>query len=407
MSDFSNKYKSAVEKMKISPDFKERTEKKMIELRDSENAPKRSHIRLYRSLSVIAAAAACVAVAFSLNRTGVFDKDSDPAVIVTDTIETQAMETTADIPAEEAPVQEAPEADIPEADIPEADIPEAESVDEYSIASADSIPIPDFTEPVHDETASEVTEASIAVFEAPVTTAASVVGEFHDAQVSEPAKKAEPVPQPPAETHAVAQEAEPEEAVEEELELESAEYTPPAGSYTGSDINDSEDETEDDSELSPSLPEAGEGVSGSSDDMGTALVSDFSRAESFSAKEAVSGFKAASSSAVIIPSVSGYDDENGSVTSYSSRKVRGIKDLDSLEKELYIYTEDQTASAVTAVPSDSRYIVDLADDQGNSLRIYIGSSYICFLLTDGSLFSYDLTEDEYSAIDSIIMSLIA
>ncbi len=397
MSDFSNKYKSAVEEMKISPDFKERTEKMMIELRDSENAPKRSHIRLYRSLSVIAAAAACVAVAFSLNRTGVFDKDSDPAVIVTDTIETQALETTADIPAEEAPVQEAPEADIPE----------AASVDEYSIASADSIPIPDFTEPVHDETASEVTEASIAVFEAPVTTAASVVGEFHDAQVSEPAKKAEPVPQPPAETHAVAQEAEPEEAAEEELELESAEYTPPAGSYTGSDINDSEDETEDDSELSPSLPEAGEGVSGSGDDMGAALVSDFSRAENFSAKEAVSGFKAASSSAVIIPSVSGYDDENGSVTSYSSRKVRGIKDLDSLEKELYIYTEDQTASAVTAVPSDSRYIVDLADDQGNSLRIYIGSSYICFLLTDGSLFSYDLTEDEYSAIDSIIMSLIA
>lgn len=397
MSDFSNKYKSAVEEMKISPDFKERTEKMMIELRDSENAPKRSHIRLYRSLSVIAAAAACVAVAFSLNRTGVFDKDSDPAVIVTDTIETQALETTADIPAEEAPVQEAPEADIPE----------TASVDEYSIASADSIPIPDFTEPVHDETASEVTEASIAVFEAPVTTAASVVGELHDAQVSEPAKKAEPVPQPPAETRAVTQEAEPEEAVEEELELESAEYTPPAGSYTGSDIHDNEDETEDDSELSPSLPEAGEGVSGSSDDMGTALVSDFSRAESFSAKEAVSGFKAASSSAVIIPSVSGYDDENGSVTSYSSRKVRGIKDLDSLEKELYIYTEDQTASAVTAVPSDSRYIVDLADDQGNSLRIYIGSSYICFLLTDGSLFSYDLTEYEYSAIDSIIMSLIA
>lgn len=397
MSDFSNKYKSAVEKMKISPDFKERTEKKMIELRDSENAPKRSHIRLYRSLSVIAAAAACVAVAFSLNRTGVFDKDSDPAVIVTDTIETQAMETTADIHAEEAPVQEAPEADIPE----------AASVDEYSIASADSIPIPDFTEPVQDETAPEVTEASVAVFEAPVTTAASVVGELHDAQVSEPAKKAEPVPQLPAETRAVTQEAEPEEAVEEELELESAEYTPPAGSYTGSDIHDNEDETEDDSELSPSLPEAGEGVSGSSDDMGTALVSDFSRAESFSAKEAVSGFKAASSSAVIIPSVSGYDDENGSVTSYSTRKVRGIKDLNSLEKELYIHTEDQTASAVTAVPSDSRYILDLADDQGNSLRIYIGSSYICFSLTDGSLFSYDLTEDEYSSIDSIIMSLIA
>ena len=62
MSDFSNKYKSAVEEMKISPDFKERTEKMMIELRDSENAPKRSHIRLYRSLSVIAAAAACVAI---------------------------------------------------------------------------------------------------------------------------------------------------------------------------------------------------------------------------------------------------------------------------------------------------------------------------------------------------------
>lgn len=395
MSDFSNKYKSAVDEMKISPDFKERTEKMMIELRDSESTHKRSKIKLYKGLSAAAAAAACIAVAFSLNRTGVFDKNSDPAVIVTDTIETQALETSA---AQEPVEETAPAA--AEYDSGEADV---DSVDEYSIAADISTPIPDFTEPVYESSPVETYETVVTDEQVPATTSASAAAVLQGPHVTEAAKSKPSVHE---ETKPVTDEAEQaEEAVDDGLFLESAEYTPPAGTYPAGEYIPDND-YDDSEELSPSLPEAGEGAVSDDDNISSTVVSEIARAEDFSAKEAVSGFKAASSSAVIIPSVSGYDDD-GSVTSYSSRKIRGIKDLNSLEKELYIYTEDQTASAVTAIPSDSSYIVDLADDQGNSLRIYIGRGYICFSLTDGSLFSYDLSDEEYNSVDSFILSLIA
>ena len=396
MSDFSNKYKSAVDEMKISPDFKERTEKMMIELRDSESTHKRSKIKLYRGLSAAAAAAACIAVAFSLNRTGVFDKNSDPAVIVTDTIETQALETSA---AQEPVEETAPAA--AEYDSGEADVA---SVDEYSIANDISTPIPDFTEPVYESSPVETYEAVVTDEQVPATTSAGAAAELQTPHVTEAAKSKPSVHEETQPVNDETEQAE-EEAVDGGLFLESAEYTPPAGTYPAGEYIPDND-YDDSEELTPSLPEAGEGAVSDDDSISSTVVSEIARAEDFSAKEAVSGFKAASSSAVIIPSVSGYDDD-GSVTSYSSRKIRGIKDLNSLEKELYIYTEDQTASAVTAIPSDSSYIVDLADDQGNSLRIYIGRGYICFSLTDGSLFSYDLSDEEYNSVDSFILSLIA
>ena len=97
MTDFSDKYKKALEYQELSPDFKERTAKLMAELRDadapvpktadendntvspvivSENGgAKTDRSKFIKIISTAAAAAACLTVAFALNRAGVLDKD--------------------------------------------------------------------------------------------------------------------------------------------------------------------------------------------------------------------------------------------------------------------------------------------------------------------------------------------
>lgn len=67
MSDFKEKYKAAIDDPEISCDFKERVFASMKELRDSpENSRKRANIKAMRTISSIAAAAACLAVVFAI-----------------------------------------------------------------------------------------------------------------------------------------------------------------------------------------------------------------------------------------------------------------------------------------------------------------------------------------------------
>jgi len=402
MSDFSNKYKSAVEEIKISPDFKERTAKKMIELRDSESTEKHSKIKLYRGLSAVAAAAACIAVAFSLNQAGYFDSSSEPAAIVTDTIENPAQ-TAAELPAEASENTNESVGDLPE---------KAFAAEEESIA------VPDFTSAEAEY--EEIIPETAAQTEAAVTSASGKTGD-NDAGITEQA--AEPKKSDIAKatesavteaalaeeyiTEAIGQTDENKSAEDEALPLGIAEYAPPSGE-AASEI--SGEGLEGDYDESTENIESGEGADDSTifDDSlnSEAVLVSESTAEDFSSKDAISGFKASSSYAVIMPAVSGYS-EDGSVVSYSEKKVKSVKELQSLEKELYTYTEDKIASAAAEAPADSSYIVDFADYQGNSLRIYIGSRYIIFSLSDGNLYSYDISGDEYAAIDSFIMSLVA
>lgn len=91
MSDLSNKYKNSIDSQEISPDFKEKTAEMMKELRDAPN--KKKEISVYRTLSAVMAAAACVALVISA--VGI-QKENDSTHITKEIIseETAASEET-------------------------------------------------------------------------------------------------------------------------------------------------------------------------------------------------------------------------------------------------------------------------------------------------------------------------
>ncbi|MGN1107184.1 MAG: hypothetical protein ACI4RH_11065, partial [Huintestinicola sp.] len=87
-------------------------------------------------------------------------------------------------------------------------------------------------------------------------------------------------------------------------------------------------------------------------------------------------------------------------------EVRSVTKLLNLNKELSAYAEEGEGSLVSEAPSDSRYIIDYADKQGNAMRIYMGSRYICFAY-GGDFYTFELTEEEYSKLDSVLFGLIS
>lgn len=90
MSDFSDKYRRALDEMDISPDFKERTAEKMKSVRDG-----KKNISLYRTLSAIAAAAACTAAVIAAGKAGVFDDAAE--IVVNETAEITSVTEATDI----------------------------------------------------------------------------------------------------------------------------------------------------------------------------------------------------------------------------------------------------------------------------------------------------------------------
>lgn len=401
MSDFSDKYKDALEKMEISPDFKERTEKMMIGLRDSEK-PHVRNISLYRRLSVFAATAACIAVGFSLNRAGVFDKTSSPAVIETDIIEENTV-TSAETSLPETTAAEITE-NAPEAKAKQYDIREetAVSVETARETAADK--------PIEEEPALDI-QNDVQYKEEPATDDAfadaslPVPGQGYYTESSQAAESSaempvevianEPQQQPVVTDYTPAA----EEAAEEELFLAEAEYIPPSSSEA----------TVEDEEMDDAAADAAEGLSGLSDNSydGGTVVAYYSSAEDFYAKDIIKSFKASRSYAVITPLAADCSADGETAAVQPPKTLRSVKDITELEKNMYAYIEGQTASARQSAPPDSRYIIDLADDQGNALRVYIGSRYICFSLSDGSIYSYELSSENFDLIDSTVTSLIS
>ncbi len=92
MSDFSHEYKSALEKTEISPDFKERTMKKMQDIRDK----KTPRFSVTRGASAALAAAACAAIVIAAGKTGAFE-DIPESVITEETAPVTALEIMEDV----------------------------------------------------------------------------------------------------------------------------------------------------------------------------------------------------------------------------------------------------------------------------------------------------------------------
>lgn len=397
MTDFSAKYKKALEYQELSPDFKERTAKLMTELRDadapvpktadesdntvspvivSENGgAKTDRSKFIKIISTAAAAAACLTVAFALNRTGVLDKDSEKSLAAADSISTEVT-------------------DLIEAEEQEEEVPtEAEyDIAAYDIATDEAVDIiPDeTTTAAESEIPAEAAETSpVSAYTTPMTTEATTV--YSEEAVTE-AKKDSVSPDVYSaagntnETAAAV-------AEEENFALETVLILEPFSEDMGEDIP---------AEANEIIDEEADDEAAVNDDTG---IPSAARSSAFSPKTVVSEFPAQNTTAVITPSFEDIDPENGNVVTYEPRQVRSVSKLIALNKELFDFY-DSEASYSSEAPADSRYIIDYTDKQGNALRIYMGSRYICFA-KDGYYYTFELTEEEYNDLDSTLFGLIS
>lgn len=398
MTDFSDKYKKALEYQELSPDFKERTAKLMAELRDadapvpktadendntvspvivSENGGvKTDRSKFIKIISTAAAAAACLTVAFALNRAGVLNKDSETSLAAADSISTEVTDLIeAEKQEEETPTEA-------EYDTAMYDIAADEAVDvipeETTVATEAEIP-------------AETAETSpVSAYTTPMTTETTTV---YSEEVVTGAKKDSAPPDAYAAADNVKGTA-PAVSEEEDFPLETVLILEPFSEDMGEEIPaEAADET---------INEEADDEAPVNDNTG---IPNAARSSAFSPKTAVSEFPAQNTTAVITPSFEDIDPENGNVVTYEPRQVRSVSKLIALNKELYDFS-DSEASYSSEAPADSRYIIDYTDKQGNALRIYMGSRYICFA-KDGYYYTFELTEEEYNDLDSTLFGLIS
>lgn len=397
MTDFSAKYKKALEYQELSPDFKERTAKLMAELRDtdapvpktadesdntaspvivSENGgAKTDRSKFIKIISTAAAAAACLTVAFALNRAGVLDRDNKTSLAAADSISTEVT-------------------DLIEAEEQEEEVPtEAEyDIAAYDIATDEAVDIiPDETTAAAEaEIPAEAAETSpVSAYTTPMTTEATTV--YSEESVTEAKKDSAP----PDVYSAAGNTNETAAAVaeEENFALETVLILEPFSEDMGEEIP---------AEANEIIDEEADDEAPVNDDTG---IPNAARSSAFSPKTAVSEFPAQNTTAVITPSFEDIDLENGNVVTYEPRQVRSVSKLIALNKELFDFY-DSEASYSSEAPADSRYIIDYTDKQGNALRIYMGSRYICFA-KDGCYYTFELTEEEYNDLDSTLFGLIS
>ena len=397
MTDFSAKYKKALEYQELSPDFKERTAKLMTELRDADapvpktadesdntaspvivsknGGAKTDRSKFIKIISTAAAAAACLTVAFALNRAGFLDKDSETSLAAADSISTEVTDL---IEAEEQEEYAPTEAEY---DTAMYDIAAEEAVDvipeETTAATETEIP-------------AEAAETSpVSAYTTPMTTEATTV--YSEEAVTE-AKKDSVSPDVYSaagntnETAAAV-------AEEENFALETVLILEPFSEDMGEDIP---------AEANEIIDEEADDEAAVNDDTD---IPSAARSSSFSPKTVVSKFPAQNTTAVITPSFEDIDPENGNVVTYEPRQIRSVSKLIALNKELFDFY-DSEASYSSEAPADSRYIIDYTDKQGNALRIYMGSRYICFA-KDGYYYTFELTEEEYNDLDSTLFGLIS
>lgn len=399
MTDFSDKYKKALEYQELSPDFKELTAKLMAELRDTDapvpktadendntvspvivsekGGAKTDRTKFIKMISTAAAAAACLTVAFALNRAGVLDKDSETSLAAADSISTEVTDLIeAEEQEEEAPTEA--EYDIATYDIaideavdviPEETTAAAEA--EFLAEAAETAPVSAYTTPVTAEETTAYSEAAVAVTEAKKDSA-------------------------PPDAYAAAgnvKETAPAVSEEEDFPLETVLILEPFSEDMGEEMP---------AEANEIIDEEADDEAPVNDDIS---IPNSARSSAFSPQTAVSEFPAQNTTAVITPSFEDIDPESGNVVTYEPRQVRSVSKLIALNKELFDFS-DSEASYSSEAPADSRYIIDYTDKQGNALRIYMGSRYICFA-KDGYYYTFELTEEEYNDLDSTLFGLIS
>lgn len=458
MTDFSDKYRRAIDSLDISPDFKERAAAKMIALRDGgERVSAEAHVRrrkIRRIMYTVGAAAACIAVCAGVVFTGVLDRESD--IFTVTESETAVPEETDVLPREE-PAEEEIKATVTESmtesfaesvtavtveadmNCPENEEAEAEKTVEYAVTTAAPAV----------ETSAAATEARTAaktpaetVGTMPVTIAGTIpetgsgaavaanpgdngkTGNSGNSGKSGKSGESETLPTVEAEYVApISRRNNDDEIYDDDEVIDEAPLNPvPATSenenievddydYDGADSGYDEAPAEAAPQPSPMSADntSGGAFNDPAFDYKDAVGYDFSaydEAKKFDKKNAY---------ATVTPLFEEYDEKSNKIISYKAAEVRGTVKMRELISAAALYAEDGTWEAVSSPPEDSRYIIDFADEEGNSLRAYCGNGFICYAVADMKgnepandvVYCYfKLTEKESAKLEGILYSHI-
>ncbi|MDE6591654.1 MAG: hypothetical protein K2K57_01140 [Oscillospiraceae bacterium] len=459
MADFSDKYRKALDSLDISPDFKERTAAKMIALRDmvettvetaavsasekagniilmNGNVSRKKKMR--RMMYTVGAIAACAAVCMGVVFSGVLDGNKN--VIRYEESETAAPEQTDVLPHEE------PAEEVSETVNTEETAHDEAVLDDVSYAQTSEIivtEVPEEEMPI--ETRGNIaTEANA---DKPVVTEVTVTGapvtEAPANGVLQNAGTEMPVSTAIATTKtvpAVTTASPSRPAVTEALPTGAAEYAPPVGGNTPHEVIDDEEVITE--SYTPAVSPEGTENDGAAGDHDydeadaaeeapmTPVTSDSTSAPAFndpafsysgavgydfSAYDEAKKFDKKNAYATITPLFEEYDEKNGKIVSYNAAEVRGTVKMRELISAAALYAEDGTWEAVAVPPENSRYIIDFADEDGNSLRGYAGDGFICYAVADMKgnepvnevVYCYfKLTEKESKRLEGILYSYV-
>lgn len=352
MSDLSERYKEAADNLQISSDFKERTAEKMKAVRDGKADRGNSRrIVMLRTVSSVAAALVIVAGAFAL-------RQSDDAVFSTESM--AASETDANdsiIGTLEADVTEAvtEESSVMRAMPDNEENTEGSSSDEADNAAPEPSPAAYGIAPaalLPEETEDTVTETSV--------TEASVMNETE----------------------------EPKAAVTSEDD---------AFADSGA-VEVTTDALDDSAEEDVFCPEY--------EDIGFFRIG---RGIDFSASESGSEFDDGQSYATVIPVFTEINEEE-TAEIYTSKTFTDSEKLSEILNKLAEYAEEGTEEISASSPSGSRYIIDLADDRGNALRVCAGTGFISFSQhsDEGIIYyTFRLDDNENADIEQYLYGLIS
>lgn len=377
MSIFSDKYKSAQDKLKISDDFISRTEKMMISLRDSgeseSNARARRNRRaiVMKTMSAVTAAAACIGAIIIIEQTS----ESGIMSRTTSDISTESVDT--DITLYET-AEEIEDKSLDE---------EADETDNGLSAQAE----------LATETAVSVTEEEFVEETAVETTAVEIK--------KTEAARTEAVTEPVKDVVI----AEPQTSVESEASSETALSVVSAADIPVAEGEEPEEADGSESDLAEEVVVSEEG--------GDVVVSEISYTPEETASEAMSKYRSGNYSLTITPNVDITDTDGKNMSYHEAVTISADSEANREELAALGETLDRFIASdanYTVVSGEMQmampeYILDLVDPEGNEMRIYIGGGemYINRYSSETVLaYVIALSEQEYTDLEMYLIGMV-
>lgn len=423
MSDFSHEYKSALEKTEISPDFKERTMKKMQDIRDK----KTPRFSVTIGASAALAAAACAAIVIAAGKMGAFE-DIPESIITEETAPVTAAEIMEDV----TEAVSGTETDISHGEETQRQrdaLPTAEETGTVTTVTEDTA--------IQTETAVSENNAVQAESETPIWENTSVQTEavtvYDETAAFTAEENTKPADSAASEDKSAASAA--EKAVSEEYIRGEAVYMPPVpgvnipvpasggadgagdeiiedsfvenilvgeGSANGDCAEETvteNDEVSDENEDSTDAENVWVGEGAETETFDEVIYSEYAKD---TAKTDVTALTGNYTSLTVTDTTGGYDTQSGRIVINDPVTVTDSNVIGEIMSAVQKIVREGSPASVSG--SQGRYIADLTDDSGGAVRVAVGQKQLVIRTGDG-IYGYTADSDELSALAELLKEI--